>query len=1039
MSFMEDLRDKRQKFLDGLEANQEDIKLDIFEDFYPDKAHFIYELLQNAEDTGATEVSFTLSEKSLLFEHNGRLFDEEDVRSITGIGAGTKKDDDDKIGQFGIGFKAVFVYTATPRIWSSTYAFEISDLVMPSELSPNSSIGEHTQFEFPFNSPKKSTSDAFSEVRAGLEEISGDTLLFLSHIESIHWRVDDGTEVSLMRVPHSDYHIELLEESYGKATESSHFLRFTQPVEGLERQYAAIAFELAPLSDDSSSTTDNSLAKRFRIVPARPGRVAVYFTAAKETSGLRFHLHAPLVPELSRASVKDTPANEPLFQQLATLTVQSLLTIRDIGLLSADFLAALPNPNDDLHVRYACIREAIVNAMNEQPLTPTYKRSHAPAKRLLQAPAALKALLHEKDIEVLVDFEDNPLAWAIAATQKNSDIDRFLSGLSVAGWGINRFVQTLQERLKSRFIRIEDGTVVRGPDEKCLQWLRSKPDEWHQKLYALLHREWDGGIHQLKYLCIVRLSTNEYMVGSECYFPAEDVREDSILPRVAIGTYTSGRNRTDQIGARNFLESIGVREVGEFEEVESILKQRYSEEATAPSKRVYVKDLRRFISLVEGDPKTDTVFSDYWIFEREDGKWARPDQVYLDSPYFETELRMFFRALSNDEDDTRPVALADRYLKIGISRKAFVSFAKAAGAHTNLTVEKQSTRSHRGSASLRQDYNRPGVRWTNTSIDTDWTIPDLQSALEHPSEDLSQLIWNTMIGADGNVLKAKFRPNQHYETRIEPSTLVLTLRELSWLPQRGRNFVRPAEASQNLLPEGFAFDPGWPWIKAVRFGEEATRRIDERRTQEEVAAKLGIDDEALDDAKWFARLNVNERQRLKSEHENMLMTDLPDHEPGDQERRAKRARRQAEDAPGRGADVRPRSVSVHRDAVKEIAKPYLRQQYTNEDGVTICQVCKKVLPFKLADGSYFFEAVEFLTELLKRHYQNYLLLCPNHAAMYQHANGAKERMKDLFLDLVGHDLEVPLAGENATVYFTTTHRADLRAIIAAEDTNQPEP
>ena len=94
MSFLNELRDKRRKFLDGLEANQEDIKLDIFKDFYPDKAHFIYELLQNAEDTDASEVRFLLSGESLVFEHDGRPFDEDDIRTITGIGVGTKSDDD---------------------------------------------------------------------------------------------------------------------------------------------------------------------------------------------------------------------------------------------------------------------------------------------------------------------------------------------------------------------------------------------------------------------------------------------------------------------------------------------------------------------------------------------------------------------------------------------------------------------------------------------------------------------------------------------------------------------------------------------------------------------------------------------------------------------------------------------------------------------------------------------------------------------------------------------------------------------------------
>ena len=90
------------------------------------------------------------------------------------------------------------------------------------------------------------------------------------------------------------------------------------------------------------------LAKQLKITPAMPGRVAVFFPAEKETSGLRFHLHAPFVPELSRASIKETPANQPLFQQLATLTATSLHQIRDLGLLTAEFLAVLPNPQDPI-------------------------------------------------------------------------------------------------------------------------------------------------------------------------------------------------------------------------------------------------------------------------------------------------------------------------------------------------------------------------------------------------------------------------------------------------------------------------------------------------------------------------------------------------------------------------------------------------------------------------------------------------------------------------------------------------------------------
>src|SRR5213593_4632212 len=106
----------------------------IVEDLYPDSAHFIYELLQNAEDTGATEANFILSDTSLIFEHNGRLFAKKDVYGITDIGEGAKAEEDDKIGRFGVGFKAVFAYSETPHIWSPTFSFKITEFVLPSPL-----------------------------------------------------------------------------------------------------------------------------------------------------------------------------------------------------------------------------------------------------------------------------------------------------------------------------------------------------------------------------------------------------------------------------------------------------------------------------------------------------------------------------------------------------------------------------------------------------------------------------------------------------------------------------------------------------------------------------------------------------------------------------------------------------------------------------------------------------------------------------------------------------------------------------------------
>ena len=82
---------------------------------YSDRTHFIYEIIQNAEDVGATYIKFHLYKDRLSIIHNGRLFNEKDVNGVCGIADGTKEDGT-RIGHFGIGFKAVYGYTSTPEI-----------------------------------------------------------------------------------------------------------------------------------------------------------------------------------------------------------------------------------------------------------------------------------------------------------------------------------------------------------------------------------------------------------------------------------------------------------------------------------------------------------------------------------------------------------------------------------------------------------------------------------------------------------------------------------------------------------------------------------------------------------------------------------------------------------------------------------------------------------------------------------------------------------------------------------------------------------
>ncbi|HNR30496.1 MAG TPA: hypothetical protein PKI11_06380, partial [Candidatus Hydrogenedentes bacterium] len=166
---------KRRKWVDANRENGFEAGLKrLLTDLYPDNAHFIYELLQNAEDARAQEVRFILHEDRIEFEHDGeRLFSIDNVDAITSIGFSTKRDDATSIGQFGVGFKAVFAYTETPEVESGEFHFRIRDMVVP---EPNgrsrSQLGDkQTRFILPFDNHKKGPEQAKGEIERLLKAL----------------------------------------------------------------------------------------------------------------------------------------------------------------------------------------------------------------------------------------------------------------------------------------------------------------------------------------------------------------------------------------------------------------------------------------------------------------------------------------------------------------------------------------------------------------------------------------------------------------------------------------------------------------------------------------------------------------------------------------------------------------------------------------------------------------------------------------------------------------------------------------------------
>ena len=106
-------------------------------DGYRDGLSVPKELIQNADDAGATKICFIYDEREhleyrthlldqgmadlqgpALFVYNNARFSEEDLKNITKLNGGTKESDETKIGKFGLGFCAVYNLTDVPSFIS---------------------------------------------------------------------------------------------------------------------------------------------------------------------------------------------------------------------------------------------------------------------------------------------------------------------------------------------------------------------------------------------------------------------------------------------------------------------------------------------------------------------------------------------------------------------------------------------------------------------------------------------------------------------------------------------------------------------------------------------------------------------------------------------------------------------------------------------------------------------------------------------------------------------------------------------------------
>lgn len=350
---------------DRIRANQDDAAtlrraLERIIQLYTDKAHFVYELLQNAEDSGASNIKFEQFADRLEVFHNGKPFTENNLNSLCDVGLSDKVNDLNQIGEFGVGFKSVFSICNVVRLYSepSHYKGEIIDKVMPFAVEIRDfrcpyAVNEieldedyTTKFVFPFHSGE--TYSGFSDLNTlrttlanKLKGLDITTLLFMKNLQEIQYIIHETKVVSgtyllgVRKISDKCQLISAIGENVHSADstskeESISYLKFSRRLQNSPRS-VDIAFAV---KEDGNNT--------FTCVKSNSPFISVYFPTGTE-SKVDFVVQGPFRTTPDRSSIpSDDLDNIQFARELAVLLKDSLEELKRLKILNTSFIRCLP-------------------------------------------------------------------------------------------------------------------------------------------------------------------------------------------------------------------------------------------------------------------------------------------------------------------------------------------------------------------------------------------------------------------------------------------------------------------------------------------------------------------------------------------------------------------------------------------------------------------------------------------------------------------------------------------------------------------------
>ena len=546
---------------------------------YDDRTHFIFELLQNAEDalrrrgewSGSREVSFTLSPTTLTLSHFGKPFDEADVRSVCDIAESTKNEA--SIGRFGLGFKSVYTVTDLPEIHSGDEAFAIENYVFPRAIQRSARAADETLIVLPL---KKNDATVWNEIAAGFRQLGPRSLLFLRHIDAVSWRVQGGAAGHYRRnrpepLGPNVQRVTLFGKEDGSAEVDQCWLVFQREVSSSTAKNIGrveIAFSLVAAKDAPGQWTVQPLAK---------SPLVVFFPTIIE-SHLGFLVQGPYRTTPSRDNVPaGDPWNQQLIMETSDLLVEAMRWLRDHQMLQVAALRCLPLNREKFpkETRFAPMFEAVRQAFLREALLPTFDDGFATAHQAkLSRTQELRELISPPQLAALF-------------------------GAGVSGWLSAEITQDRAHEIRQYVMNelgIDEITPAKLLPLFSRSFLERQSDGWVVRLYEFLAGQ--PSLHQdcTEISPLIRLEDGRHVVALEGGKPTAFLPGDMAT---AFPTMRRAVCATPQV--RLFLSSLGITEPDPVDDVIRNLLPKYQGVEVDVDDDAYAADIERILKAFKTD------------------------------------------------------------------------------------------------------------------------------------------------------------------------------------------------------------------------------------------------------------------------------------------------------------------------------------------------------------------------------------------------------------------------------------------------------